>query len=62
MTHKTVELFRPVGPKEPAGVRESGYRAFPPRLHHQPIFYPVMNEEYARKIARDWNATRKKAG
>lgn len=21
----------------------------------QPIFYPVLNEEYATKIARDWN-------
>jgi len=33
----------------------SGYRAFPPRLAHQPIFYPVLNEEYAVQIARDWN-------
>ena len=31
-------------------------RAFPPRLPEQPIFYPVLNEEYAIKIARDWNA------
>jgi len=30
-------------------------RAFPPRLPEQPIFYPVLSEEYARKIARDWN-------
>jgi hypothetical protein len=30
-------------------------RAFPPRLAEQPIFYPVLSEEYARKIARDWN-------
>jgi hypothetical protein len=22
----------------------------------QPIFYPVLNEEYATQIARDWNA------
>lgn len=27
----------------------------PPRLEHQPIFYPVTNEEYAIQIARDWN-------
>ena len=26
-----------------------------PRLPEQPIFYPVTNIEYARKIARDWN-------
>lgn len=32
-----------------------GWTAFPPRLSHQPIFYPVLNEEYATMIARDWN-------
>ena len=25
------------------------------RLAEQPIFYPVLNEQYATKIARDWN-------
>ena len=30
-------------------------RAFPPRLAEQPIFYPVLSEDYAIKIARDWN-------
>jgi hypothetical protein len=29
--------------------------AFPPRLPEQPIFYPVLSEDYAVKIARDWN-------
>ena len=24
-------------------------------MPEQPIFYPVLNEEYATKIARDWN-------
>jgi hypothetical protein len=51
----TTTLFRPVGQKELDLIRESGFRAFPPRLAHQPIFYPVMNEEYATRIARDWN-------
>ncbi|MBR1226463.1 MULTISPECIES: hypothetical protein [unclassified Bradyrhizobium] len=36
-------------------VRQTGMRAFPPRLPEQPIFYPVLTEEYAVKIARDWN-------
>ena len=27
----------------------------PPRLPEQPIFYPVVQKEYAIKIARDWN-------
>jgi hypothetical protein len=49
-------LYRPVGPEELQLIRQSGYRAFPPRLPHQSIFYPVLNEEYASQIARDWNA------
>ncbi len=49
------KLFRPVGLTELALLWDSGMRAFPPRLIHQPIFYPVVNLEYARQIARDWN-------
>ena len=37
-------------------IEQSGFTAFPPRLPEQPIFYPVTNEAYAAKIARDWNA------
>lgn len=48
-------LYRPVGRQELELIRESGWRAFPPRLPFQPIFYPVLNEEYAIQIARDWN-------
>jgi hypothetical protein len=33
----------------------SGWREWPPRRPEQPFFYPVLNEEYATKIARDWN-------
>jgi hypothetical protein len=51
----TTTLFRPVGPAEFELIVQSGYREFPPRLPDQPIFYPVLNEEYARQIARDWN-------
>lgn len=36
-------------------IKESEYKRFPPRLFHQPIFYPVLNREYAIQIARDWN-------
>src|ERR1700722_12687270 len=50
-----VTLWRPVGPNELALIRKAGMRAFPPRLPDQPIFYPVLGEEYAVKIARDWN-------
>ena len=51
----TVTLYRPVGPNELELIRASGWRAFPPRLPGQPIFYPVTNREYAAQIARDWN-------
>ena len=40
----------------------SGYREFPPRLPEQPIFYPVLNEEYATQIARDWNTKDERSG
>jgi hypothetical protein len=53
---ETTTLYRPVGTKELARIHESGDTAFPPRLRSQPIFYPVLNEDYARQIARDWNA------
>lgn len=52
---ETTILYRPVGEKELVLIRDSGYRAFPPRLPEQPIFYPVLNAEYAVQIARDWN-------
>jgi hypothetical protein len=59
---ETVTLWRPVGPRELTSIEESGMRAFPPRLPEQPIFYPVLSEEYAIKIARDWNVPASGAG
>jgi hypothetical protein len=52
---RELTLFRPVGQGERDLVAASGWTRFPPRLDHQPIFYPVLTEEYATKIARDWN-------
>src|ERR1051326_3591390 len=62
MTTETITLYRPVGPKELALIAVSGYHEFPPRLPEQPIFYPVLNEEYARQIAREWNVSASGAG
>jgi hypothetical protein len=59
---ETVVLFRPVGPEELTLIESSGFREFPPRLPEQPIFYPVLTEEYAVKIARDWNVPASGAG
>lgn len=56
-SEQTVTLYRPTGPAELALVEQSSWTRWPPRLPHQPIFYPVLNEDYAIQIARDWNAT-----
>lgn len=58
----TTTLWRPVGPAELALIEQSGMTAFPPRLPEQPIFYPVTTEDYAIKIARDWNVPESGAG
>ena len=61
-TEDTLTLWRPVGPKELELIRQTDMRAFPPRLPDQPIFYPVLTEDYAIKIARDWNVPASGAG
>ena len=55
MSGAVTTLYRPVGRRELELIRASGFRAFPPRLPSQPIFYPVLTEAYATQIARDWN-------
>jgi hypothetical protein len=50
-----IVLYRPVGQAELDLIRESSWKRFPPRLEFQPIFYPVLTEDYAIRIARDWN-------
>jgi hypothetical protein len=62
MNPEVTILYRPVGPKELTLIEASGFREFPPRLPEQPFFYPVLNEEYARQIARDWNVPASGAG
>jgi hypothetical protein len=55
-------LYRPVGQTELDLIRASCFREFPPRLPEQPIFYPVLTEEYATQIARDWNTKDQRSG
>ena len=50
-----MRLYRPVGQAEYDLIAQSGFTAYPPRLPEQPIFYPVLNECYAREIAEKWN-------
>jgi len=57
-----MRLYRPTGLVELQLVARAGFRRWPPRLPEQPIFYPVLTEEYARKIARDWNTVDEASG
>jgi hypothetical protein len=58
----TMTLWRPTGPEELALAKAAGWREWPPRLPEQPIFYPVLDEEYATKIARVWNVKQSGTG
>jgi hypothetical protein len=58
MSSLCATLISPTGPEEMELLAASGYRRWPPRLPGQQIFYPVLNEEYATQIARDWNVPR----
>ena len=62
MNADTITLWRPVGPIELRLIEDAGMAAFPPRLPEQPIFYPVTTEDYAVKIARDWNVPQSGSG
>lgn len=55
-------LYRPVGEAEMRLIAESGYTAFPPRLPEQPIFYPVLDEQYACDIVEKWNTRDERSG
>lgn len=55
MLNKTTTLYRPVGLAEYELIKNSGFLEFPPRLEWQPIFYPVLNQDYACEIAQQWN-------
>ena len=57
-----VPLFRPVGLRELELIAASGWREFPPRLVGQPIFYPVLTHDYARRIIDAWNSREADAG
>jgi hypothetical protein len=58
----TTTLYRPVGDDELALIEQSNFTRFPQRLAEQPIFYPVLSEAYAERIAREWNAREGRPG
>lgn len=51
-------LYRQVWTSELELIEKSNYTEFPSRLQEQPIFYPVLNCEYACEIAEKWNVKR----
>jgi hypothetical protein len=55
MKNETVTMYRPVGPGEYELLEKLDFRAWPPRLNEQPIFYPVTNQKYAEEITIKWN-------
>jgi hypothetical protein len=55
-------LFRPIGLRELTLIAKAGFKLFPPRLSHQPIFRPALDREYAERIARDWSTNDRLAG
>ena len=52
---ETITLYRPVNQKELDLIAQLDWQGFPPRLPEQPIFYPVTNLLYARRISIEWN-------
>lgn len=50
-----ITLYRPTGANEQELIIDSGMKRYPPRLYWQPIFYPVLNFQYAAEIAERWN-------
>lgn len=55
-------LFRPVNQAELDLINQLNWKKFPPRLQSQPIFYPVLNKEYAEEITKEWNVPSYKIG
>jgi hypothetical protein len=55
-------LYRPVGLREMERILDADARCFPPRRKEQPIFYPVLVQEYAEQIARQWNTKDHRSG
>lgn len=53
---ETITCYRPTGEIELQLVAKNDYKAWPPRLPEQPIFYPVTNERYAIELTQ-WNIT-----
>lgn len=52
---EAIRLYRPFGAEEVSVDSPERLSILSTRLPEQPIFYSVMTEAYAVKIAHDWN-------
>lgn len=61
-SRNTVTLYRAVGPGQLQCIADSGWKRFPPRLHWQRYFYPMLHESFAHRIASQWNVEQSGVG
>jgi hypothetical protein len=57
-----VTLYRPIGLREMALVKDADWRAFPARSRGQPNLCPLPDRSDAAQIARDWKVKTGGAG
>ncbi|MDX1694347.1 MAG: hypothetical protein R3208_11340 [Ketobacteraceae bacterium] len=62
LNRETVTLYRSVGPGQLKCIADSGWKRFPPRLHWQRYFYPMLHESFAHRIASQWNVEQSGVG
>jgi hypothetical protein len=60
--HELVTLYRPIGLREMALVKNADWRAFPPRSRGEPNLCPLPSRSDAAQIARDWKVKAGGAG
>jgi len=58
----SITLYRPIGPGQLTAIIRAHWREFPPRLAHQPFFFPLLDKQYAQRVARQWNLSNSGAG
>lgn len=59
---ETVTLYRSVGPGQLKCIANTSWKRFPPRLHWQRFFYPMLHESFAHRIASQWNVEQSGVG
>jgi hypothetical protein len=53
MPVERIILFHAVGSDELELIKRSGWTQFPSRSREEPLFYPILTEEYATQVARE---------